>query len=228
MEVRNPADLLDEVDRLRAAVFMKAETIARDWDGWIERPDFAPSAANFAHYLALRCHDIRPLQLELTARGLSSLGRAESRVLPTLDAVAAVLAVLAGKATTAPDPDQAFFSGEERLVSRRGDNADLSMPRVFDDPVAEPRGAAGGRSSKYHHHRCRRVAASVGLAAHAAARLSPCGGECRVGRTLPHRAPHRRVAQLAHPAGRSRMLIALHRLAPVKASDAISPLNAVV
>jgi hypothetical protein len=49
---------------------MKAETIARDWDGWIERPDFAPSAANFAHYLALRCHDIRPLQLELTARGL--------------------------------------------------------------------------------------------------------------------------------------------------------------
>jgi pyruvate kinase len=118
MEVRSPADLLDEVDRLRAAVLMKAETIARDWDGWIEGPDFAPSAANFAHYLALRCHDIRPLQLELTARGLSSLGRAESRVLPTLDAVAAVLAVLAGKATTAPDPDHAFFSGEERLVSR--------------------------------------------------------------------------------------------------------------
>ena len=25
--------------------------------------------------------------------------------------------------------------------------ADLSMPRVFDDPVAEPRGAAGGRSN---------------------------------------------------------------------------------
>ena len=54
----------------------------------------------------------------MTARGLSSLGRAESRVLPTLDAVAAVLAVLAGKATTAPDPDHAFFSGEERLASR--------------------------------------------------------------------------------------------------------------
>ena len=28
MEVRNAADLLDEVDRLRAAVLMKAETIA--------------------------------------------------------------------------------------------------------------------------------------------------------------------------------------------------------
>ena len=82
MEVRNAADLLDEVDRLRAAVLMKTETIARDWDGWIERPDFAPSAANFAHYLALRRHDIRPLQLELAARGLSSLGRAESHRCP--------------------------------------------------------------------------------------------------------------------------------------------------
>ncbi len=117
MEVRNAADLLDEVDRLRAAVSMKADD-RPDRHGWIERPDFAPSAANFAHYLALRRHDIRPLQLELAARGLSSLGRAESRVLPTLDAVAAVLAFLAGKATTAPDPDRAFFSGEERLAAR--------------------------------------------------------------------------------------------------------------
>ena len=50
----------------------------------------------------------------------------------------------------------------------------------------------------------------------------------RGGRPLPHRAPHRRLAQLAHPAGRSRMLIALHSLALGKASDAISPLNAVV
>ena len=50
----------------------------------------------------------------------------------------------------------------------------------------------------------------------------------RGGRPPPHRAPHRRVAQLAHPAGRSRMPIALHGLALGKASDAISPLNAVV
>ena len=50
----------------------------------------------------------------------------------------------------------------------------------------------------------------------------------RGGRPLPLRAPHRRPAQLAHPAGRSRMLIALHGLALRKASDAISPLNAVV
>src|ERR1700687_4077327 len=119
MEVRSATELLDEVIRLRAAVLMKSQTITRDWDGWIERPDFGRSAENFAHYLALRRHDIRPLQLELTARGLSSLGRAESRVLPTLDAVAAVLAVLAGKATAAPDPEySSFFSGEERLVAR--------------------------------------------------------------------------------------------------------------
>jgi pyruvate kinase len=132
MEVRSAAELLDEVESLRAAVLMKAEAIARHWEGWVERPDFAPSVENFAHYLALRGRDIRPLQLELTARGLSSLGRAESRVLPTLDAVAGVLAVLAGKATSAPEPDRAFFVGEERLVSR---TAQLLGPSSKRRPV---------------------------------------------------------------------------------------------
>src|SRR5262245_34962922 len=45
------------------------------------------SAENLLHYLALRRHDVRALQLRLAARGLSSLGRAESHVLATLDAV---------------------------------------------------------------------------------------------------------------------------------------------
>jgi pyruvate kinase len=43
------------------------------------------------HYLALRRHDLRPLQLRLAALGLSSLGRAESHVLATIDAVLGVL-----------------------------------------------------------------------------------------------------------------------------------------
>jgi pyruvate kinase len=43
------------------------------------------------HYLALRRHDLRGLQIRLAALGLSSLGRAESHVLATLDAVLAVL-----------------------------------------------------------------------------------------------------------------------------------------
>ena len=84
---------------------------------------------------------------------------------------------------------------------RRPFTADLSAPCFGEHPVAEPRGAAGGRSSKYHQHRCRRVAASVVLVAHAAARMSPCGGECRVGRTLPRGGPARMSDGRAPPAG---------------------------
>ena len=49
--------------------------------------NYRESARNLLHYLALRGHDLRPLQLRLAALGLSSLGRAESHVLATVDAV---------------------------------------------------------------------------------------------------------------------------------------------
>ena len=51
---------------------------------------------------------------------------------------------------------------------------------------------------------CRRVAASVVLAAHAAARMSPCGGECRVGRSRCRAdvAVWRRVSCWSHAAAR--------------------------
>ena len=72
--------------------------------------------ANLAHYLALRRHDLRPLQRRLMWRGLSSLGRLESRVLPTLDAVLVTLAARAGRRFTIEAPGEAdFFAGEARL-----------------------------------------------------------------------------------------------------------------
>lgn len=55
-------------------------------------PDFRKSARNLLHYLALRHHDIRELQEQLAALGLSSLGRAESHVLASLQAVRGQLA----------------------------------------------------------------------------------------------------------------------------------------
>ena len=55
-------------------------------------------AKNLLHYLALRRHDIRPLQEKLALFGLSSLGRCESRVLANLDAVMNVAANLIGQA----------------------------------------------------------------------------------------------------------------------------------
>ncbi|HVO22500.1 MAG TPA: pyruvate kinase [Candidatus Margulisiibacteriota bacterium] len=53
------------------------------------------SARNLIHYLALRRHDIRQLQEQLAALGLSSLGRMESHVLAGMEAVLKVLHQLA-------------------------------------------------------------------------------------------------------------------------------------
>jgi pyruvate kinase len=60
-------------------------------------PNYAKSARNLAHYLALRRRDIRPLQQELAELGLSSLGRAEAHVMATLDAVLGAIHGIAGR-----------------------------------------------------------------------------------------------------------------------------------
>ena len=44
-------------------------------------PDRRESARNLVHYVALRQHDLRELQVQLSRRGLSSLGRSESCVM---------------------------------------------------------------------------------------------------------------------------------------------------
>lgn len=54
-------------------------------------PRHLGSAANLVHYLGLRRKDVRSLQDKLTATGLSSLGRAESRVLRNLHAIIVLL-----------------------------------------------------------------------------------------------------------------------------------------
>jgi pyruvate kinase len=61
-------------------------------------PKHRLSAANLAHYLALRKQDIRPLQLELAALGLSSLARCEGHVLDTLLRLCAWLSNEGGEA----------------------------------------------------------------------------------------------------------------------------------
>jgi pyruvate kinase len=68
-------------------------------------PDFRPSAANLLHYLTLRQRDLRPLQAALAELGLSSLGRSESHVLATIDAVLNTLHRLAKRGDwSGPDP----------------------------------------------------------------------------------------------------------------------------
>ena len=59
-------------------------------------PGHRASASNLMHYLALRRHDLRHLQSQLAALGLSSLGRTESRVVSALRAVVNLLGRLTG------------------------------------------------------------------------------------------------------------------------------------
>ena len=54
-------------------------------------PEHQLSAHNLLHYLALRSHDLRILQAQLSAAGLSSLGRAESHVLAAVEIVLGIL-----------------------------------------------------------------------------------------------------------------------------------------
>lgn len=55
------------------------------------------SARNLIHYLALRRHDRRHMQEKLSLNGLSSLGRAESHVKASIDAIAGLLRRLTNK-----------------------------------------------------------------------------------------------------------------------------------
>ncbi len=81
-------------------------------------PDYRPSAANLVHYLSLRQHDIRSLQPQLAALGLSSLGRTEPHVLGALNAVVKALCRLDGTeeaSAKVPDGTLDIGAGAELL-----------------------------------------------------------------------------------------------------------------
>jgi pyruvate kinase len=82
-------------------------------------PAYRRSVANLIHYLALRRHDIQLLQEELAVLGLSSLGRAESHTLWTLDAVLNILRHLSGRHQQSPFPSEAigFAEGGSMLAA---------------------------------------------------------------------------------------------------------------
>jgi len=89
------------------------------------------SARNLLHYIALRGHDLRPLQGQLAHLGLSSLGRSEAHVLATIDAVLAVLHRLAGSVWHPPAgrPRLSFQAGRS-LLDRNTRSLLKAMPRA--------------------------------------------------------------------------------------------------
>jgi pyruvate kinase len=124
------AALLAALTTLRQDIERESPAILKDLGAPIDAP--AP-IRNLAHYLAIRRRDLRDLQRRLMPLGLSSLGRLESRVLPTLDAVIGALHRLDGQA--APEglvaPDR-FFAGEAGL--------DEATDALFGSPRAHRRG----------------------------------------------------------------------------------------
>jgi len=108
--------LISQVENLKRFVVLQTQP-------WTEvlfkvPPDHRQSAENLLHYLALRSEDIRPLQDRLARLGLSSLGRVESHVLATIDAVLRNLYLMSGKQPSelnTMDIYEAFDAGSYRL-----------------------------------------------------------------------------------------------------------------
>ena len=92
--------LIEEVGGLRAALVELADRAVGSAEAI--HPHYRDSARNLVHYLAMRQHDLRPLQARLAELGLSSLGRSEPHVLASVDAVLGVLHRLAGREAPLP------------------------------------------------------------------------------------------------------------------------------
>jgi pyruvate kinase len=91
-------------------------------------PRYQKSARNLIHYLALRHYDIRQLQDQLAARGLSSLGRTESHTLFSIQTVLKVLNQLAQRDCMAGHERQALDFAEGKALLRANNDALLGTP----------------------------------------------------------------------------------------------------
>jgi pyruvate kinase len=119
--------LHDELTEIRSAVCRDGDAHMEQWLPRLKNCQFVASARNLAHYLSLRQFDLRDMQPALASLGLSTLGRSEAHVLPTLDAVLGALARIAHL------PDQAFPPGEDFAAGR--DALEQRQLQVFgEDP----------------------------------------------------------------------------------------------
>jgi pyruvate kinase len=105
--------LARELEGIRTAV----AAAERDAEGVIAQatPAWRDGARNLVDYVALRRHDLRQLQGGLAALGLSSLGRAEAHVVPTLDAVLSALGSLRGHRASRLGTSDGLAAGERLL-----------------------------------------------------------------------------------------------------------------
>ncbi len=120
---QDPAELasalLTALTALQTKMLAEAEASVKDWTPRIHRPEFAASAANMADWLALRRADLSGLQAPLSTLGLSTLGRLDAHVGPSVQAVLAALSRIAGQTPLAFPSRTDFEAGEAVLAARR-------------------------------------------------------------------------------------------------------------
>jgi pyruvate kinase len=142
--------LLGQIRTLREEVVRAGDALGSRWRPLVADTAFRKSAQNLAHYLVFRRRDLRTLQQGLSPLGVSSLGRCEAHVLPTLDAVLATLAVIAGTdpATVPPRASPRTFIESERSLARQAVAllGRVSAPRSVRIMVTLPTEAAGKQS----------------------------------------------------------------------------------
>lgn len=115
------------VEELRRAALAAEQEFSAEFER--VSPSMRESAVNLAHYVAVRRHDVRPLQDELARIGLSSLGRMEAHVMASLNAVLRVLHTLLGEPVPADvleDLPITFDTGAAALAGHT--NAILGPP----------------------------------------------------------------------------------------------------
>ncbi|PND59033.1 pyruvate kinase [Mycobacterium sp. ENV421] len=110
------ARLQSDVDALLAQL---ADAELR-WQPWTDpvADENRCSATNLVHYWAMRQVDLRDIQQQLTAVGLSSLGRSEAHVQATLRLVSAALAAMRGQGWTPNDQVCVEVAEGSRLLER--------------------------------------------------------------------------------------------------------------
>ncbi|MBL6749591.1 MAG: pyruvate kinase [Nevskia sp.] len=134
--------LAAELERLRADMQALAQHAAPQLAA--ADPAYRSSACNLLHYVALRKHDLRSLQERLARLGLSSLGRAESHVAATVDAMLGTVAAALGRPAAESACAVGFDEGHRLLrahteellgagPARRNTRIMVTMPRESAD-----------------------------------------------------------------------------------------------
>ncbi|MBK7004213.1 MAG: pyruvate kinase [Burkholderiales bacterium] len=123
--------LIAELTVLRQSMLERENTMATQ----LKRvaPHYQDSARNLVHYLALRGHELRPIQERLAWLGLSSLGRSESHVLANLDKVLGILHCLTGQDWVDQSPLEPAGSVTGRRLLRRH-----AVQLLGDHPAGRP------------------------------------------------------------------------------------------